>query len=122
MAPPIAGWPRPGARVSGPFAPPALPGFIAPTSPSVPAPRIGTRLLVGPPLGGLPWHRGTGSRVPHKSLRWAHAVFVPATTRAPAGRPPGSSQTTDRNLVSMASSRFRHVVDGSLSFVFPAHT
>src|SRR5713226_6295430 len=82
MAPPIAGWPHPGARVSGPFAPPALPGFIAPTSPSVPSPRIGTRLLVGPPLGGLPWHRGTGSRVPHKSLRWAHAAFVPATTRA----------------------------------------
>jgi hypothetical protein len=63
-APPIAGWPRPTAGVSGPFAPPALPGFIAPTSPSVPAPRIGTRLLVGLPLGGLPCHRGAGSRVP----------------------------------------------------------
>src|SRR2546426_6440803 len=81
-APPIAGWPTPSASSLGSLAPPALPGFIAPTSPSVPAPRIGTRLLVGPPLGGLPWHRGTGSRVPHKSLRWAHAAFVPAITRA----------------------------------------
>src|SRR2546425_4454875 len=57
-APPIAGWPTPSASSLGSFAPPALPGFIATTSPSVPSPRIGTRLLVGPPLGDLPWHRG----------------------------------------------------------------
>ena len=88
-APPIAGWPRPAAGVSGPFAPPALPGFIATTSPSVPAPRIGTRLLVGQPLGGLPWHRSAGSRVPHKSLRWAHAASVPATARAACRPSPG---------------------------------
>ncbi len=31
--------------MSGPFAPPALPGFIATLDPSAPAPRIGTRLL-----------------------------------------------------------------------------
>src|SRR5437867_2416866 len=89
MAPPIAGWPCPGARVSGPFAPPELPGFIATSDPSAPAPRIGTRLLVGQPLGGLPWHRSAGSRVPHKSLRWAHAVFVPATIRAASRPSPG---------------------------------
>src|SRR6266581_6671759 len=39
-----------------------------------------------------------------------------------AGLPPGSSQATERSLVSMASTRFRHVAGGSLSFVFPAHT
>ena len=64
----IAGWPKPSAGESGPFALPALPGFIARTDPSVPAPRIGTLLLMGLPLGGLPWHQGTGSHVPHKSL------------------------------------------------------
>src|SRR6516225_880612 len=66
--PPIAGWPSPSAGESGPFALPALPGFIARTNPSVPAPCIGTRLLMGPLLGGLPWHQGTASHVPHKSL------------------------------------------------------
>src|SRR2546425_12877402 len=57
-APPIAGWPTPSASSLGSLAPPALPGFFATTSPSVPSPRIGTRLLMGPPLGVLPWHRG----------------------------------------------------------------
>ena len=108
--------------MSGPFAPPALPGFIATLGPSAPAPRIGTRLLAGQPLGGLPWHRSAGSHVPHESLRWAHAVSVPATIRA-ANRPtPDSSQATGRSLVSMASLRFRHVDDGLLTLVFPALT
>src|SRR4051812_25861755 len=54
-APPIAGWPASSAGVPGPFPPPALPGFDGTTNPSAPAPRIGTRLLRGLPLGGLPW-------------------------------------------------------------------
>ena len=58
LAPPIAGWPGPSARKLGPVALPALPGFIATTSPSVPSPRIDTRLLTGPPLGVLSLHRG----------------------------------------------------------------
>ena len=74
--------------MSGPFAPPALPGFRATTSPSAPSPRIGTRLLMGPPLGVLPSHRGKGSHVPHKSLREAHAAFMPVTTRAVDRLPP----------------------------------
>src|SRR5207247_1579498 len=57
-APPIAGWLASSARSSGPFAPPVLPGFLATTSPSAPVPRIGTLILVGPPLGFLPSHRG----------------------------------------------------------------
>jgi hypothetical protein len=86
-APPITGWPAPLAGESGPFAPPALPGFIAPTDPSVPGPRIGTRLLMGPPLGGLPWHQGTGSHVPHKS-------HVPVSRRLHAGRRSDSRQAS----------------------------
>jgi hypothetical protein len=55
--PPAAGWSTPSARSSGPVAPPALPGFIATTNPSVPVSRLGTQFLVGLPLGGLPSHR-----------------------------------------------------------------
>jgi hypothetical protein len=54
LAPPIAGCLAPLARSSGPFAPPALPGFTTTTGLSVPPPRIGTLLLAGLPLGGLP--------------------------------------------------------------------
>lgn len=32
--------------------------FFTTTRNSVPVPRIGTRVLVGLPLGHLPWHRG----------------------------------------------------------------
>src|SRR6266545_1094432 len=53
-APPIAGWPAPSARSSGPFAPPALSGFFTTTSLSAPPPRIGTLPLAGLPLGSLP--------------------------------------------------------------------
>jgi hypothetical protein len=87
-APPIAGWPPPSAGESGPFALPALPGFIARTDPSVPASRIGSRLLMGPPLGDLPWHQGAGSHVLHKSLklvsRRLHAGRRSANQQAPS--------------------------------------
>ena len=106
----------------GPSLRPRYQASYATSSPSAPAPRIGTRLLAGLPLGGLPWHRSAGSRVPHESLRWAHAVLVPATIRAASRPSPDSSQANDRSLVSMASLRFRHVNDGSLTLVFPALT
>jgi len=87
-APPLSGWPVSSAGESGPFALPALPGFIATADPSAPAPRIGIQLLAGLPLGDLPWHRGTGSHVPHKSLslvsRRLHAGRRPASRQAPA--------------------------------------
>ena len=121
-APPLAGWPIPSARMSGPFAPPALPGFVATTSPSVPSPRIGTLILVGPPLGFLPSHRGEGSHVPHTSLRWAHAVSMPVTARTVSRLPPSFVPGQTASLVSMTSQRFRHVINGSLTFVFPART
>src|SRR6202030_2821849 len=53
-APPSNGWPVSSAGSSGRFAPPALPGFIAPTSPSAPSSRIGTLPLMDQPLGVLP--------------------------------------------------------------------
>src|SRR5439155_24621836 len=43
---------------AGSFAPPAFTGFVATTSPSAPPPRIGTLILMAPPLGFLPSHRG----------------------------------------------------------------
>ena len=43
---------------------------------------------MGPPLGVLPSHRGGGSHVPHKSLRWAHAAFMPVIARAVGRLPP----------------------------------
>src|SRR5208283_3304892 len=111
------------AGVSGPFAPPALPGFIATANPSVPAPRIGTRLLAVPPLGGLPWHRG--ARFP-RSAQEPLAGLTPSSCRSPLGRSAGclraSSQANNWSPVSATSQRFRHVLNGSLAFVLPAHT
>ncbi len=115
---PIAGWLVSSAGVSGPFAPPALPGFITTTNPSVPWPRIGTRLLVGLPLGGLPWHRG--DRFP-RSAQEPLAGLTPSLCRSPLGQSAGirraSSQANDWSLVLATSLRFRHVSNGSLAFV-----
>src|SRR6266496_411153 len=122
-APPLSGWPTSSAGESGPFAPPALPDFIATTDPSVPAPRIGTRLLTGLPLGDLPWHRG--DRFP-RSAQEPLAGLTPSSCRSPLGQSAGalraSSQANNWSLVSATSQRFRHVINGSLAFVLPAHT
>src|SRR4051812_3567896 len=117
-APPIAGWPASSAGVSGPFPPPALPGFDGPTNPSAPAPRIGTRLLRGLPLGGLPWHRG--DRFP-RSAQEPLAGLTPSSCRSPLGQSAGFrralSQANNWSLVLATSLRFRHVSNGSLTFV-----
>ncbi len=55
---------------------------------SAPAPRFGTFLLVGPPLGLFPSHRTAGSHVPHRSLNRTRAAFVPVTARAVDRCPP----------------------------------
>src|SRR3954454_1856046 len=93
-APPIAGWPASSTGVSGPFPPPALPGFDGTTNPYAPAPRLGTRLVRGLPLGALPWRSPLASRrqVPTfrtRASRWSHAVFMPVAAR-PVGRLPPS--------------------------------
>src|SRR4029079_2869689 len=117
-SPPIAGWPASSAGVSGPFPPPALPGFDGTTNPSAPAPRIGTRLLVGLPLGGLPSHRG--DRFP-RSAPEPLAGLTPSSCRSPLGQSAGSrralSQANNWSLVLATSLRFRHVSNGSLAFV-----
>ena len=121
--PPLSSWPGSSAGVSGPFAPPALPGFITTTGPSVPAPRFGTRLLAVLPLGGLPWHRG--NRFP-RSAQEPLAGLTPSSCRSPLGQSAGSlravSQANNWNPVSATSQRFRHVINGSLAFVLPART
>ena len=122
-APPLSGWPTSSAGESGPFAPPALPGFIATADPSVPVPRIGTRRLAGLPLGDLPWHRG--NRFP-RSAQEPLAGLTPSSCRSPLGQSAGSlrasSQANNWSPVSATFQRFRHVINGSLAFVLPAHT
>src|SRR3954454_9717909 len=117
-APPIAGCPASSPGVSGPFPPPALPGFNGTTNPSAPAPRIGTRLLRGLPLGGLPWHRG--DRFP-RSAQEPLAGLTPSSCRSPLGQSAGFrralSQANNGSLVLATSLRFRHVSNGSLAFV-----
>src|SRR5262249_24074302 len=83
--------------------------FTTTTRNSAPAPRVGTRALMGLPLEPLPSHRGAGSHVPHKSLYRIHAAY-------PAGRHLGSKQVTPRlfpdqrlPLVLTSSIRFRTV-------------
>src|SRR3954467_5256239 len=121
-APPIAGWPASSAGVSGPFPPPALPGFDGPTNPSAPAPRIGTRPLGGRPLVGLPWHRG--NRFP-RSAQDPLAGLTPSSCRSPLGQSAGSrralSQANNWSLVLATSLRFRHVSNGSLTRLTSAH-
>src|SRR6516164_6683816 len=119
----MTGWPAPSAEESGPFARPALPGFVTNTDPTAPSPRIGTLPLVGRPLGVLPWHRG--DRFP-RSTQEPLAGLTPSSCRSPLGQSAGSlrapSQTNNWSLVSATSLRFRHVSNGSLAFVLPAHT
>jgi hypothetical protein len=112
-----------------PFAPPALPGFLATTGRSAPVPP-GTLPLQFVLLGGLPLAAGgagsrlgaTGSHVPHRSLDQARAAFMPDTAWAVSRLPPGSSRGPDHAPVSMSSDVFRHVISGSLAFAFLVRT
>src|SRR5204863_4511641 len=83
----------PKAGESGSFAPPVLPGFLATTSPSAPAPRIGTLILVGPPLGFLPSHRGgrfpRSAQEPALDSRRLHAGHHASRQQAPLAFGPG---------------------------------
>src|SRR5512134_4079249 len=103
-APPVSGWPRSLARRSGPFAPPALPGFLATTNPSAPVPRIGTLLLAGPPPGRSPL--ASKHRFP-RSAQEPVAGITPPPYRLPPGQSAGFrralSQAGDKRLVSTTS-------------------
>jgi len=95
------------------------------TRPSL-RPCIGTLLLMGLPLGALPWRQGAGSHVPHKSLELvsrrlhagrrsecgSHGVFeIPAPLRhwAPSGEPRArrTEDLTLRTLFYGAAARLR---------------
>ena len=108
----------------GPFAPPALPGFVANTNPSRPC----APLRYSAPCGSAAWRSPLASerQVPTfhtRASRWSHAVFMPvarpAGQQAPSETP---SQANDWSLVSTTSLRFRHFINGSLAFVLPADT
>ena len=94
-----------------------LRSLLATTGRSVPALRIGTLALAGPPLGLLPWHRRAGSHVPSRSLRRVPAACMQATTWSVNRHLPGSSRANDYLSVLMASLRLRHFISGSLVFV-----
>src|SRR6516164_4657047 len=87
----------------GPWAPPALPGFITPTGRSAPVPRgtqpltVGRRSRVSLSRPGGQHHpfrladsaETTGSPVPCQRLRRAHAISTPGTARATHRPSPG---------------------------------
>src|SRR3954469_11148398 len=69
-------------------------------------------------LGGLPWHRG--DRFP-RSAQEPLAGLTPSSCRSPLGQSAGPrralSQANNGSLVLATSLRFRHVSNGSLTFV-----
>src|SRR5262249_10210723 len=77
--------------------------------------------LMGQPLGVLPSHRG--DRFP-RSAQEPLTGLTPSSCRSPleqsAGTLRASSQANNWNLVSVTSLRFRHVINGPLTFVSPA--
>jgi hypothetical protein len=60
----------------------------------------------------------TGSHVQHRSLDQDHATFMPDATQAVSRFPLGPSRVNDSPPVSTSPLRFRHVLSGSLAFVF----
>src|SRR6266571_1458121 len=79
------------------------------------------------PHGSTTWRSPFASRrqVPTFRTR-ACAGLTPSSCRSPLGQSAGFlravAQASVTNLVSVTSLRFRHVINGSLAFVFPAHT
>ena len=89
--------------------------FIATTSWSAPVLRIGTLILMGPPLGFLPYHR---------SDRFPRSTQEPdsRSRHLYAGRRPGSKQDSPGLIpeyqqppVLTSSLSFRHLISGSLA-------
>ncbi len=62
----------------------------------------------------------TGSHVPRKSLSQAHAAFMPVTAEAVSRRRLDLVPGQRLSLVLMTFLRFRHLIGGSLAFVFLA--
>ncbi len=64
----------------------------------------------------------TGSHVPHQSPGQARATSMPETTWPISRHPPGSSQASPPDPVSISSKWFRHVISRSLTLAFLTHT
>jgi len=74
------------------------------------------------PATGQPPRGTTDSPVPCRSLSQARATFMPDGTWAVSRYPPGWSRAKIPNPVSPSSQSFRHVISGSLTLAFLAHT
>jgi hypothetical protein len=62
--------------------------------------------------------KATGSHVPHESLNHAHATSMPDAAQAVDRFLLDLSRVNDFAPVSTSFLRFRHVISGSLAFVF----
>jgi hypothetical protein len=112
--------PGPGCR-----APSLRPRYRASSLPRARPPLHPASVLGSSRVSRLEVSLGIGVQVPTFRTR-ACAGLTPSRCRPPSGpqtgHPPDSSQASGWSLVSMASLQFRHVDDGSLTFVFPALT
>ena len=97
-SPPVASWTLKTTAWPNPFAPAALPAFIARTSWSVPVLRIGTLASWWSPLGLLPWHRS--DRFPQFHMR-ARIRLAPPIRRSPSAPYPGVRRTDPRGSRSL---------------------
>jgi hypothetical protein len=96
--------------------------FITTTNCSAPVLRIATRILMGPPLGFLPWHRN--DRFPRSTQEpdsRSHHLY--------AGRRSGGKQVAPELIpeyhklpVLTSSLTFRHLISGSLALASLNHT
>ncbi len=93
------------------------------TGRSVPVPRLGTLVLMGPPIWTSPF--ASGRQVPTFHAR-AQFRVTPPSCRMPSGpksgHPPNSSRVNDFPPVSTSPIRFRHVISGLLALVSLSHT
>jgi hypothetical protein len=122
-APPLAGWLVSLAGVPGPFAPPALPGFITTTDPSVSVSRFGTLVLAGASRLDFSLCIETpDSHVPRWSPPQSRATSIPDAVWAEIRSPPRLVPGQRNPPVSTSSIHFRHVISGSLSLVSLGHT
>src|SRR5712691_2051967 len=88
---------------------PLIADFLATTSCSLPLPRLGTLILVGPPLGFLPLHRGTrfprSAQEPGPRSRRLHAGRHPSSRQAPARAAPGVASRPGFGAINRLSTR-----------------
>src|SRR6516225_7760194 len=108
--------------VTCPFAPRALPRFLAITEQSAPARRIGTFGLAGSLLVPFPLASLDRFSSSVQSPNESHASYTPDTVW-PVGRfPPHSSWSSGATRVLLPSNAFRFVPRGTLALISLIHT